>query len=446
MPDPKEVKKRETETELGAVKGMRDIVAEDFFAFQGFFEKAAEIALYYGFSPIETPILEHESLFTRAVGEGTDIVSKEMYALKTRGGDHLALRPEFTAPIMRAYVERGLQSQPQPVSLYSFGPLFRHDKPQRGRYRQFYQFDLEMLGTPKSIADAMVIKLMLLILEEAGLQNLNLRINSIGDKECRGNYRRELANYYKKNLRTICPDCRERLKTNPLRVLDCKDPRCQEVKASAPASISYLCGPCKAHFKEVLEYLDEMGIEYEIDNTLVRGLDYYTRTVFEITEPVASESAATISGESAATAPLAVAGGGRYDYLARALGHKKDVPAVGGAIGVDRIMLSPQFVPHHPRIVKKPKAFFIQLSFDAKLKSMAAIEILRKARIPVAQSISKDSLGAQLAIAEKMQVPYTIILGQKEAIDNTVIVRNMQNRSQDVVPLAKLGEYVKGLK
>ncbi len=442
-----EAKKKSDDAELATVKGMRDLTAEEYFALQGFYEKAAEIALYYGFSPIETPILEHESLFTRSVGETSDIVTKEMYSVKTRGGGELALRPEFTAPIMRAYIEQGFQSQPQPVSLYAAGPLFRHDKPQRGRYRQFHQFDLEMLGTPKSIADALIIKLIILILEEAGLKDLKLRVNTIGDKECRGNYRRELANYYKKNLRTICPDCRERLKTNPLRVLDCKDPRCQEVKAGAPAALSYLCAPCKAHFKEVLEYLDEMGLEYEIDNTLVRGLDYYSRTVFEITEPPASLTAEiSPDGEPASTLPLAVAGGGRYDYLARSLGHKKDIPAVGAAIGVDRIMLSPQFAPHAPRIVKKPKVFFIQLSFDAKLKSMAVIEALRKAKIPMAQSLSKDSLGAQLGIAEKLQVPYTLILGQKEAIENTVIVRNMQNRSQDVVPFGKLAEYVKSLK
>ena len=355
---------------------------------------------------------------------------------------------------MRAYIEQGMQSLPQPVLLYSFGPLFRHDKPQRGRYRQFYQFNLEILGTPKSIADAMIIKLMMLMLNEAGLTKLRLRINSIGDKDCRTHYRRELANYYKKQIRQICPDCRERLKVNPLRVLDCKDPRCEGVKTGAPPAISYLCSPCKAHFKEVLEYLDQLEIEYEIDHTLVRGLDYYSRTVFEISEveevlkPIAGESDTPlgIGFPSAVATPLTIASGGRYDYLARMLNHKKDVPAVGGAIGVDRLMLSPHFLRHHPRIVKKPKVFFIQLSFDAKLKSMEIIEILRKAKIPLAQSISKDSLGAQLGIAEKLAVPYTIILGQKEALENTVIVRNMQNRSQDVVPLAKLAEYVKGLK
>ena len=429
--------KENPNNDLQASKGMRDIFGNDFYAYQGFCEKAAEVAIYYGFTPIETPILEKTNLFERGTGENTDIVSKEMYSLKTKGGDSLSLRPELTPSIMRAYLENGFQSEPQPVMLYSYGPLFRHDKPQRGRYRQFYQFDLEVIGTSKSIADAMITKVFMLILAEAGLKNLRLQINTIGDKDCRPIFRRELINYYKRHARGLCEDCRERLKINPLRVLDCKDPKCQELKLDAPTAISYLCDGCKIHFREVLEYLEMMEIPYEINNTLVRGLDYYSRTVFEIIENVVDDDAGGL--------PLAIAGGGRYDYLARCLGNKKDVPAVGGAIGIDRMMLSPNYQRQSPRIVKKPKVFFIQLSFDAKLKSLAVIEILRKAKIPMAQSLSKDSLGVQLGIAEKLQVPYTIILGQKEVIDNTVIVRNMGNRSQDTVSIAKLAEYIKGL-
>ncbi len=435
-------KKPDSNEPLSTVKGMRDIIGEDFYALQGFFEKASEIALYYGFTPIDTPMLEKTALFERGTGQATDIVDKEMYSFKTRGGDEVSLRPELTPAIMRSYFETGMQSQPQPVLLYSYGPLFRHDRPQKGRYRQFYQFNVDAIGTGKSIADAMTIKILLTILEEAGLKNLTVQLNSIGDKECRPIYRRELVNYYKKNLRQICPDCRERLKTNPLRLLDCKNPKCQEIKQAAPTSISYLCGSCKSHFKEVLEYLEEMGIPYEINHSLVRGLDYYSRTVFEIIDPaVTSEPSGDETGQ-----PLTIAGGGRYDYLARSLGSKKDLPAVGGAIGVDRMMLSPNYQRQDPRILKKPKVFFIQLSFDAKLKSIPVIEILRKARIPMAQSLSKDSLGIQLGIAEKMGVPYTLILGQKEALEGTVIVRNMTTRSQDIVSVAKLADYVKHLK
>lgn len=420
-------------------KGMRDLIGEELFNYQGFFEKASEIALYYGFKPIETPLVEDAKIYLSGVGEGTDIVEKEMYTLKTRGGDLLALRPEFTAGIMRSYIQQGMQALPQPVQLYSFGPAFRHDKPQRGRYRQLYQFDLEILGTEKSIADATIIRLTTLILEEAGLKNLTLEINSIGDKECRPVYRKELVNYYKKHLSEVCSDCKERVKTNPLRLLDCKEEKCQAVKTGAPTSVAFLCSSCKTQFKEVLEYLETMGVEYSINSHLVRGLDYYTKTVFEIKLPPAEN---TTEGEAL---PLTVAAGGRYDYLAKVLGSKKDVPGVGVGIGADRVMLE-EHAALAPRIAKKPKIYFIQLGFEAKLKSLIVTEILRKCRMPVAHSLSKDSLGAQLGTAEKMQVPYSLILGQREVLDNTIIVRNMENRSQEIIKIDKLAEYLKKIK
>lgn len=423
---------------LQSVKGMRDLIGDQVFVFQGFCEKAAEIALYYGFKPIETPILEKEDLFARGVGQDTDIVSKEMFTLKTKGGDRLVMRPEGTASVMRAYAENGMHSWPQPVMFYYSGPFFRHENPQRGRYRQFYQFGLEILGSPKSILDATIIKLTTTILEESGFNNYTLKINSIGDAECRGAYRRDLVNYYKKNLKGVCADCRERIKTNPLRLLDCKNPMCQEIKKDAPESIASLCGPCKAHFKEVLEYLDAINIPYEIDSTVVRGLDYYSRTVFEVFVIDQNED-----GEQT---PLAIGGGGRYDYLAKILGLKKEIPAVGVSIGVDRLVELPSYVKHAPRVVKKPKVFFIQLSFDAKLRSFEVIEALRKAHIPLTHSISKDSLSAQLAIAEKMNVPYTVILGQKEALEGSVIVRNMDTRSQDTIKINKLADFLKKIK
>jgi histidyl-tRNA synthetase len=431
----KKTKEKEQKKDLTSPKGMRDIMNEEYYNFQGFFEKAQEVAIYYGFKPIDTPILEHEEVFTGAIGEGTDIVDKEMYTLKTKGGDHLALRPEHTAPLMRAYIEHGMQNMPQPVMFYQYGPNFRHDKPQRGRYRQFFQFDIDALGSDKSIMDALVIKVAMSILEEAGAPNLSVDINSIGDKECRNGYLKELASYYRKHISGLAPIDRERLKTNPLRILDSKEEKTREINAGAPDSVSFLCASCKKHFKEVLEYLEELGIDYNINKNLVRGLSYYTRTVFEIIETETSEEGV----------PLTLAGGGRYDYLARQVGGKKDVPAVGFSIGVDRIIASPWCKKLSPRILKKPKIYFIQLGNEAKLKSLNIIEILRKAHIPIAQSISKDSLGSQLAVAERLAIPYAIIFGVKEALDNTVIVRNMGNRSQDTVKISKLVEYLKEL-
>ncbi|MEK7069263.1 MAG: histidine--tRNA ligase [Patescibacteria group bacterium] len=422
--------------ELASPKGMRDLMNEEYYNFQGFFEKAQEIAVYYGFKPIETPILENEEVFTSGIGEGTDIVDKEMYTLRTKGGDHLALRPEHTGALMRAYIEHGMQNMPQPVMFYQYGPVFRHEKPQRGRYRQLWQFDLDTLGSDKSIMDALIIKVGMSILEEAGAENLSVNINSIGDKECRGAYIRELSNYYRKHINSLGNVDRQRLKSNPLRILDSKEEKTIIVNEQAPDSISFLCASCKKHFKEVLEYLEEMEINYTINKNLVRGLSYYTRTVFEIIEEGGGEDGT----------PLTIAGGGRYDYLARQIGGKKDVPAVGFSIGVDRVVASSWYKKLSPRIIKKPKIYFIQLGAEAKLKSLNIIDILRKAHVPIAQALSKDSLGSQLAIAEKLGIPYALIFGVKEAIDNSVIVRDMSNRSQETVKLSKLLDYLKEIK
>jgi histidyl-tRNA synthetase len=454
-----------------ALKGMRDIIGDDAHRYQGFFEKAAEVALYYGFQPIEVPILEREEVFTTTNDEDTDLVGKEMYTLKTKSGDKLALRPEGTAPVMRAYLEHGMQTMPQPLKLYYYGSFFRHDNPQRGRYREFKQFGMEMIGTSKSVSDAMIIFLTSMILKEVGLENIIIDINSIGDKESRVPYLRELTAYYRKHINHLCANCKQRIKTSPLRLLDCKSPECQPFKEKAPQSIAHLTPVAKAHFKEVLEYLDALKLTYRINPNLVRGLDYYTHTVFEITEipdeiasvpAVVEEEAETATeetpdgeakkavkekpAEKAAPTPLSIAGGGRYDYLAKRLGSKKDIPAVGASIGVDRVLLSPNYKATAPRIVKKPKIYFIQLGFEAKLKSLEIIEVLRNARIPVTHSLNKDSLSMQLAIAEKQQIPYALIFGQKEALDGTVIVRDMVTRSQETVKLANLAEYIKKVK
>lgn len=419
------------------VKGTRDIMGDMYYNYQGFFEKAQEIAEYYGFKPIEIPIMEYEDLFTASAGIGTDIVDKEMYAFKTKGDtSKIALRPEGTAGAMRAYIENGMQSLPQPVMLYYYGPFFRHDKPQRGRYRELRQFGIEIIGTEKSIADALVIKTTMAILEEAGARDLVVDINSIGDKDSRPSYIKELTNYYKKHLSDLPPIDRERLKTNPLRILDSKEEKTIEINKNAPDSVSYLNSESKKHFKQVLEYLEQMSVPYRINKNLVRGLSYYTHTVFEILE----------NNEDENTAPLALAGGGRYDYLAKTLGSKKDIPAMGMAIGVDRVADSPWCAKLCPRINKKSKMYFIQLGFDAKLKSLNVIEILRKAKIPIMQSLSKDSLSAQLAVAEKSGMKYALIFGQKEAMENSVIVRNMENRSQETIKLDKLLDYLKSIK
>lgn len=436
--DAKKQSKNEAKKETPlSLKGMYDIFDEQYYAYQGLFEKAQEIAVYYGFKPIETPVLEREEVFVSAIGEGTDVIDKEMYTFRTKGQERIAVRPEYTAAVMRAYLEHGMQNLPQPVMLYSYGPVFRHENPQRGRLRQFRQFNLEILGSQKSIADALIIRTLTTILEEFGFKDLIVDINSMGDKETRPQFIKELVNYYKKHLDNLCKDCHERIKTNPLRLLDCKQEQCQPYKENAPSSLAYLSNDARTHFKEVLQYLEEMGIQYRINNSLVRGFDYYARTVFEVIKVDVDENGKEKE--------ITITGGGRYE-LAKMMGSKKDVPAVGTGLGIERIMMFPECKTLAPRIMKPPKVYFIQLGFEAKLKSLCIMEVLRKARIPVHQSVTKDSLGAQLAIAEKMEVPYCIIFGQKEAMDNTVIVRNMSTHSQDTVKIDALSDYIKHLK
>tara|TARA_Y100000031_G_scaffold90358_1_gene99426 strand:- start:11085 stop:12497 length:1413 start_codon:yes stop_codon:yes gene_type:complete len=458
----KTVRRKKRQPTLASPKGMRDILHEEFFIYQGFFEKAADIALYYGFQPIETPILEKEEVFTRGVGTDTDIVAKEMYAFSTKGRDRLAMRPEGTAGVMRAYIEHGMFSRSQPVMLYYHGPFFRHERPQRDRARQFWQFGFEILGTDQSITDALTIKLTYLILEEMGIKGLCVLINSIGDSQCRPEYIKELNTYYRKHINKLCVHCKKRLRQNPLRLLDCKDKQCQEFKEDAPDMISFLCEPCKRHLKDVLEHLDAMNIDYEIDHTLVRGLDYYTRTVFEIVsipekedgkadddgkseneEKKDDESESKKKEEKKVEETLSLGSGGRYDELAHTLGSRRDIPAIGAAIGVDRAIKAPGFLAPQPRIIKKPKAYFIQIGVGAKFKSFEVIEALRKARIPITHAISKDTLSAQLGMAEKAKITHIVILGQKEANENSVIVRNMNTRSQETVQISKLGDYLK---
>ena len=421
-----------------APKGMRDILPQEQVYWERFLTKAEELAQAYGFQKIETPILEETELFVRSTGATTDIVSKQMFALKTAGDDNLALRPENTPGVLRAYLENGMINLPQPVKLYYFGQMFRYEQPQAGRYRQFYQFGIEVVGERDAVIDVQIIQFCATLFGELGLPKINFQINSLGCPHCRPGFRRALLDYYRYRKNRICPDCRRRMKENPLRLLDCKEEKCQPIKANSPAIVDYLCDECRAHFKQVLEYLDELEIPYFLDNTLVRGLDYYTRTVFEVfIEKM---------GDDGAVDSLALGGGGRYDNLAKSLNVKKEIPGVGVSFGVDRIVELATYAKLVPRLVKKPKVFFIQLSFDAKLHCFEVIEALRQAKIPVQHSLSKDSLSAQLGLAEKIGVPFTIILGQKEALDGTVIVRNMDSRSQDTIKVVKLAEYLKKIK
>ncbi len=431
---------------ITSLKGMHDILEEEYYQFQGMYEKAQEVAVYYGFKPIETPALEKEEVFIRGVGANSDIIEKEMYNFRTKGGERVILRPEYTSSIMRSYIEHGMNNLPQPISFYSYGKLWRHDNPQKGRLREFRQFNLEILGTDKSIADALIIRTAYTILKEYGFKELIIDINSMGDKNDRATFIRELTNYYKKHLSKLCSTCQNRFSNNPLKLLDCKEENCQKYKELAPAPVNFLGTDSKKHFREVLQYLEEMGIEYRINNTLVRGLDYYTHTVFEIikVEKELDENGKEITDGKERN--ITITGGGRYNYLSQELGSKKDIPGVGVAIGLDRLLLFKDCKDLHPKIIKKPKIYFLQLGFEAKLKSLTILEILRENKISVYQTLSKESLSTQLSNAAKTEVPYCIIFGQKEALENIVIVRDMQTHSQKIIKIEDLSDYLKKLK
>jgi histidyl-tRNA synthetase len=426
-------KKESKKEPLQAPRGMHDIFPDDYLYYQAIYDKVEEIAEYYGFSPIQTPHIEQSGLFSAAAGETTDIIEKQMYALKPKGGDNLSLRPEGTPGVMRAYIEHGMHTWPQPVMFWYKGSFFRHEKPQRGRLRELQQFGLEILGEEKAISESTIIKIMSLALEELGLGPITVHVNSLGDKECRNAYKKELVTYYKKKNKHLCKDCKRRLVKNPLRLLDCKEEKCIELKKEAPQMVNHLCPECKNHFKETIELLEANNVAYTLDTHLVRGLDYYTRTVFEFF---------TETKEGEIGAPMALGAGGRYDYLGKILSNR-DVPACGGALGIDRLVLLMKEKGITPRQKRKPKVFLIQLGQAAKLKSFGLIEMLRKAKVPASQSISKDSLRGQLKVADRLRVAYALILGQKEAMDNTVIVRDMSTGSQDTVKIEKIVEYLK---
>lgn len=425
-----EAGKKDKETKaslLQSPRGMHDILPAAMPLWTKIEEAAREIAEFYGFQRIETPMLESAELFERGVGEETDIVQKEMYTLRTKGSGKLALRPEYTAAIMRSYLQHGMHRLPQPQRLYSLGPVFRYDRPQAGRYRQFHQFNLEIIGGDSdAIYDAQVMVAFYRLIEELKVRPLIIQINSIGCRICRPGYRKKLTEYYREQ--DVCRDCERRLTVNPIRLLDCKKEMCQPVKAGVPNIFDSLCSPCRNHLKQVLEYLEEAKLPYVLNHLLARGLDYYSRTVFEIFLEEGN---------------LALAGGGRYDYLVEILGGRP-TPAVGGAMGIERVIevIQASGVSFSSRN-SKPKVFLVHIGEDAKKKSLPLMEELRRSNISTSNVLGKDSLSAQLETANKIGVPLALILGQREVYEGTIIIRDMENGVQESIPVKNVVEEVK---
>lgn len=412
------------------VRGMKDVLPYEMPWWNFLYARVANLADSFGFEKIETPVVEESALFARSIGKDTDIVEKEMYAIADSEGEKLVLRPENTASIVRAYINHGMLNLPQPVKLWYWGSMFRHERPQSGRYRQFHQFGFEVVGDESPIVDAELILIAYNLYTNLGI-NISIQINSIGCAECRPMYYQSLIAYYRTMRHEMCEQCRKRLQKNPLRTLDCKEPQCQPLKKDAPHFVDFLCEPCKEHFMSVLEYLDELGLPYFLNHTLVRGLDYYNRTVFEL----------YAAGEEDGS-QSALGGGGRYDGLAEILGGRL-TPACGFAQGCERAVLKMKEIESIKPPVRTVHIFVAQLGNQAKSKALKLFENLRVAGINVAHNLSKNGLRQQLEIANKLGVRYSLVIGQKEVQDETVIIRDMESGVQETIGVNKVAHDIK---
>ncbi len=447
------------------LRGMRDILPQEQMYWDFVRQALDQVSRAYGYSRIDVPVVEELQLFKRTIGEGTDVVDKEMYEFETKGEDQVALRPEFTAGVVRAYVEHGMVNQPQPVKLWSDGPLFRYDRPQAGRYRQFHQGNWEIIGSPQPALDAELIAMGYNMLSDLGLP-VTVLINSLGTPDTRKQYVNALKDYLKPHRKQLDETSQERFNKNPLRILDSKDERTREILEGAPQIVDFLDDESREHFMSVLEYLDESAIPYRLDSKLVRGLDYYSHTTFEfILDPAAPKPAVVVDGEVAAESdvvqtevasaaevsavtnavPIALGGGGRYNYLVEMLGGAPGTPAVGMAMGLERIILAIKEL--QVEVVKEPTAdvFLAQIGETARKRALKLFEELRQSGIAVMSNISKNRLSDQLSLASNAEAKYTLILGQKEMIDNTIIVRDMSAGSQETIDQAKLIATLKKL-
>lgn len=416
------------------LRGMHDILPKEAKYWLAIQKVGVTLAEYFQFGRIDTPIVEEASLFVRSVGKGTDIVEKEMYMFEDRDGTRVALRPESTASVARAYIGNGLWNSAQPVKLWNQGPMFRHDRPQAGRYRQFNQLSFETIGVNDPVFDAELILVAWNFFKDLGLP-VEIKINSLGTPEERTRYKIELVNYYRAKRSYLCEDCRLRLTKNPLRLLDCKEPQCQGVKEEAPQMVDWLGEESKSHFMKVLEYLDELGIVYHLTHTLVRGLDYYTHTVFEFYGPAGEDGAQSALG-----------GGGRYDLLVQELGGKA-APAAGWSIGLERVVSVLKQIPveNRPAILadKPVDIWFAQLGEEAKRRALRIVNELRATGLLIGFNFSKNSLKTQLELANSAQVSHVLILGQKEVQDKTIIIRDMESGVQEIVDQKKIETVIK---
>jgi len=409
-------------------RGTADIYGENLLAWLKLERLIREICRSFGYQEVRTPLFEHTELFQRGIGEATDIVEKEMYTFTDRGGRSITLRPEGTAPVVRAFLEHKMDQGPLPAKLFYLGPMFRYERPQAGRYRQFHQFGLEVLGSADPLLDVETIVLPLELYKRCGLKGFVVELNSIGCPSCRPHYREQLKEYVRPHLGQMCPSCQSRFDRNPLRLLDCKNEACRKVLADAPVITEYLCEECAEHFTQVKSYLGLLGVDYVLNPKLVRGFDYYTRTVFEV----------TYAGLGAQNA---IGAGGRYDGLVEEVGGNP-TPAVGFAVGVERLLLAladeGAFAAEQPR----PDAFIVQFGGETKIKAAQLLYDLRRAGLHAEMDHLGRSVRAQMKAADRLGARWVLILGEDELAAGKVKMRNMDRGTEELVDLTQVKQHI----
>jgi histidyl-tRNA synthetase len=416
-------------TTYGIPRGTFDILPSESYRWQYIESRFLDLARRFGFQRIVTPIFENADLFERNVGDSSDIVEKEMYRFSDRKGRVFALRPEGTAPVVRSFVENHLGIEGRPARLAYYGPMFRYDRPQKGRYRQFHQYGLEMIGSNHPYTDAEVIHFAVTFLKELGLAHYRLEINSVGCPSCSQAYNQALIEYYTPLSDRLCPDCRERLTKNPRRLLDCKVPSCRELAPDAPVQLDYLDEPCREHFDAVCLYLNEMGLDYTVNPRIVRGLDYYTHTAFEVIN----------EGLGAQNAML---GGGRYNGLVKAIGGD-DIPGIGFAGGFERLMdaMLAEGLSFGEQAV--PDGYLVALGDNARHYAPGLVARMRSQGLSVDFDIEKVSMKAQIKAADKVGARFALLLGDDELAANSISAKRLVDGTQTSVPLDELSDFLK---
>lgn len=409
------------------IRGFRDILPGDVEVWQHVEQAAKALFFRFGFREIRPPVLEKTELFARSIGESTDIVEKEMYTFPDRKGDLITMRPEATACVVRSYIQHSMYAQNPVQKLFTIGPMFRRERPQKGRYRQFYQINAEVFGVAAPQIDAQLILMLVELLDELSVKDASAHINSLGCPECRPAYREALIRFLEGKSEMLCSDCRRRISANPLRVLDCKVPSCREAIQDAPVLRNFLCGDCKSHFETVKSILDRFRVDYIVDDRLVRGLDYYTRTTFEIQT-------------SALGAQSAVCGGGRYDGLVKALGGP-ETPGIGFAIGLDRLVdivgLS------RKQLEPAPDIFIAALGGIALDRAFDWMTLLCREGIRAEIDYNGRSLKSQMKLADRLGASRVLIVGENELAEGACQLRNMETKDQEAIAVDRIVEALK---